>query len=33
MTDGAILAPKMPPETAMRQALADRDARYDGVFV
>jgi AraC family transcriptional regulator, regulatory protein of adaptative response / methylated-DNA-[protein]-cysteine methyltransferase len=33
MTDMPMPSPNMPSENAMRQALADRDARYDGVFV
>src|SRR5579863_9061575 len=33
MTDTSIHTAEMPPESTMRQALAERDAHYDGAFV
>jgi AraC family transcriptional regulator, regulatory protein of adaptative response / methylated-DNA-[protein]-cysteine methyltransferase len=33
MTDRSTLTTKMPPESVMRRALAERDAGYDGTFV
>src|SRR5258708_23155211 len=33
MTDTSNLLPAMPAESTMRRALAERDARFDGMFI